>query len=394
MFRDIHTTQPERVSLPSALVLIAAIHLNLFTSLLQAQPIANLDKEEEVYKDLFSQERNFRPHRQNNFLWLASMGQELFIKNQYAESNAYFESAYLSRIDHIMRELQEKTDYYRYDHSLEMVIYFKILNYLNLGLIDDALVECRRMDELFLTLRRNHSVVENDPLIHLAMGLTYEIGQDYDNALISYLRAKGLYERLYKDSFKEIPAQLLNDITNLSRKSTWRNYEIQNFGELVFIWHNGQQPIKNNENTTFRIRSHEGEFLASDAGAIPFEDCIGNWLMPFYKIERPRFYSAKLIGDEGPVDCELLEDETWYFVKTLQDRLHAEGLHEWKRGRDWSTLPSSISYLRVPLHQGTNRFQFVVRGFGGMIKTHEFTCEGNGKINIHVFTSLDSYAGH
>jgi tetratricopeptide (TPR) repeat protein len=335
----------------------------------------------------------FNHEKRNQFLWLAAMGQKMFVERRFAESNSFFESAYLMRIDHISKEINDKTDYYKYDHTLSMVLYFKILNYLNLGQVDEALVECRRLDDLFLTFKHHQDFSEKDPLLHLIVGLTYELDGEYDNALVSYRKAQELYELLYKDSFsKQAPHQLVTDIRKLvDRVELNSKQRDNNFGELIFIWHNGQQPIRINYFEKYRVYYHEGEMKASAELAFPEVDCIGNLLLPFYKIKQPYFFSGILKTEETQLSFDLIEDETWYFVKTLQDRLHTEGIHTWKPGRDWSTLPYSVSYVRVPLHAGVNHFEFVAKGFGGTIKTQSFNCEGNGKRNIRVFTSLDSY---
>lgn len=377
----------------TALCLIIIFFFEFILTSLQAQLVARFGSKGEEYAPLFKREMTFNHEKRNQFLWLAAMGQKMFVGGRFSESNSFFESAYLMRIDHITKEVNDKTDYYKYDHSLAMVLYFKILNYLNLGLADEALVECRRLDDLFLTFKHHQNFAEQDPLLHLMVGLTYEIDGEYDNALISYRRARELYELLYKDSFsKQAPHQLVKDIHKLS-SCVELNSKLNdtNFGEMVFVWHNGQQPARIHDTEKYRVYYHEGDLRASGEQAYPVADCTGNLLLPFYKIKQPYFFSGKLKMDDAPLSFDLIEDETWYFVKSLQDRLHTEGIHTWKPGRDWSTLPYSVSYVRVPLHEGTNHFEFVAKGYGGTTKTFSFDCKGNHKMNVRVFTSLDSY---
>jgi hypothetical protein len=162
-------------------------------------------------------------------------------------------------------------------------------------------------------------------------------------------------------------------------------------GEMIFIWHNGQGPLKLNSSGDFRIKCHDGYLTSNDSTRMPKVDCLGNRLLPFYAIKKPNFWSGILVANGRDFHCELLEDVTWYSVKTLQERLSQNGTHLWRNGEEWNTLPYSINYVRVPLSKGTNNFDFILHGYGGSIESHSFSCEGDGKTYFHLYTTLDSY---
>jgi hypothetical protein len=280
------------------------------------------------------------------------------------------------------------------DHDLFMVLYFKAINYLSLGLADEALVECRRMDQWLHEKNQDHQArkfVARDPLVYMVMGLIYEIGGEFDNSLISYEKAKQLYREQYQGLFnKEIPTQLQRDIDYVSSAAETQRSPLE-YGEMIFVWHNGQSPLKLNAHRNFKVKCSGGDLTANEPAWMPREDYLGNWLLPFYTIKKPNFWSGTLVANGKDFHCELVEDVTWYSVRTLQDRLKQNGTHLWRCGEEWITLPYSINYVRVPLVRGVNYFDFVIHGYGGSVRTHSFSCAGSGKTYFHLFTTLDSY---
>ena len=139
------------------------------------------------------------------------------------------------------------------------------------------------------------------------------------------------------------------------------------------------------------MKCRHGVAVANDPSQMPTEDYLGNKLPPFYRIKSPAFWSGTLTANGKDFTCELLEDATWYAVRTLQTRLSQDGVPVWHRGEDWNTLPYDISYVRVPLSKGVNYFDFLIRGYRGSVKMHSFSLDGTGRTYFKVVTSLDSY---
>jgi hypothetical protein len=390
---NFRTIDSKKVLLTIASSLTAAVCS--FSSSAQVT-VSKLDSTESAYQKEFSDEFHSLWKNRNRFLGLATLGQKFSVEGKFQESNAFLEKAFTLESDYLITHSRKLTECYEDDHDLFMVLYFKTLNYLSLNQPEEALVECRRMDEL---LAQGHSsqgirLVDSDPLVHVIMGLTFEINGEYDNSAISYKRAKSLFEKEYRGSAsKEVPFQLDYDLQKVAALAdqAGKSHRDGSFGELIFIWHNGGAPRKINLDTNFKIKCRGGELFGTNSTLMPGEDFIGNKILPFYKYSNPNFWSGTLVANGHDTKCELLEDATWYSIRALQDRLASDGIHLWHRGEDWSTLPQSIYYVRVPLSKGKNYFDLIIHGYGGAVKTHSFSCEGNGKTYFHFFTSLENH---
>ncbi|MEQ8576280.1 MAG: hypothetical protein RIB63_19595, partial [Fulvivirga sp.] len=59
--------------------------------------------------------------------------------------------------------------------------------------------------------------------------------------------------------------------------------------------------------------------------------------------------------------------------------------------RNWQTLPHDISYGRVPLDEGTNKFKLVTQSHSKDNSSYDFIVDGNaGQTVFQVFSSLES----
>lgn len=92
--------------------------------------------------------------------------------------------------------------------------YYKTLNYLALGEIDEALVECRRLNTELEVLSDKYKDQKNayckDAFAHTLMGIVYQASHDYNNAFIAYRNAVEIFEDPdYQTMFHvEMPKQL------------------------------------------------------------------------------------------------------------------------------------------------------------------------------------------
>jgi hypothetical protein len=390
---NIRTTDFKKPQLSVAVSLaIAMVTISGFAQV----TVSSLDSVGSTYQEEFSRELKSL-WKTSRFLGLAALGQQFSAEGKFEKSNLFLESAYMLESDYLAKHLPRQEECYEDDHDLFMVLYFKALNYLSLSQPAEAFVECRRMDELLAeanATRLGRRLACDDPLIHVTMGLIYEINGEYDNSLISYNRAKTLFEGDYRGSAsKEIPLQLIRDLQKVTEWADQpRRHGSDNpYGELIFIWHNGSSARKANLRRDFKITYRHGKLLGSDSSRMPREDVIGNKILPFFKYSYPNFWEGTLVCNGHDIKCELLEDATWYSIKVLQTRLNLEGTHVWRKGEDWNTLPQSIYYARVPLSKGKNYFDFIIHGYGGSVKDHSFSCEGNGKTYFHLFTSLENH---
>ncbi|MBW2201423.1 MAG: hypothetical protein JRF71_11435 [Deltaproteobacteria bacterium] len=153
------------------------------------------------------------------------------------------------------------------DFEDTLVNLFMALNYAGLGLIEDALVEARQLDnELNLINSRyaddQKNVYSEDAFIRLLMGVLYEAGDEINDAFISYRRAEEVYRTDYQHNYGVHPPQFL--IENLLSAAQALDFdkemltiqqmypsishpdpdEKRNLAEIFIIHYNGLGPEK------------------------------------------------------------------------------------------------------------------------------------------------------
>ncbi len=252
------------------------------------------------------------------------------------------------------------------DHELLLLHYYKVLNYLQLGDTQAALVECKRMNIKLVKYSRqyNEGLLGNkgryhrDAFIHTLMGIIYDADRDYNNAFIAYRNAVNIYREDYLPLFGlDAPEQLQQDLlrtahrmgftSELQRyeKELGRKYNEQktNEGELVFFWNNGLGPIKSEWSLNFALIRGRG-------GAMVFKNDELGWNLPFavssneeyeekglgnlelvrvafpkYVERRAYFTSAQLYSPFGTSrELELAQDINGIAVHSLQQRMFKE----------------------------------------------------------------------
>ncbi len=88
-----------------------------------------------------------------------------------------------------------------------MIHFYQALNYIAINEYEDALVECRRMNEILNALSDNFKTLNNakhysqDAFGHYLMGLIYEALGDINNAFIAYRNAYNIYQNDYSSMY-------------------------------------------------------------------------------------------------------------------------------------------------------------------------------------------------
>lgn len=403
------------------------------------------------------------------FIYYANKGLLLSILGQYTESNANFEKAFLFGEDYRINYLNEAASYFTNpmvtvyrgeDHEHLMVLYFKAINFLKMNKPEEALVECRRLNIRLNQLSDKYISEEKfqrDAFIHTLMGIIYQSIQDYNNAFIAYRNALEVYEDTYGRLFKiEVPQQLKHDLLNtaywIGFNDEFEFYKSK-FGmnaytpqkpeaELVFFWHNGLAPVKQEWSINFVLQRQSDNsvvFVNEQMGlSFPFsvsdknEQEINNLArIEVYRIafpryaERPAYYrSAELQLTDSTYHLQLAEDINQVAFTSLRQRMMLEfskGLlrmatkkateHSMRKEderlgaliglvnamteradtRNWATLPHSIYYARVPLTAGTTPVTFSMSGVDGAPATYSFSYQAvAGQTLFHTFSSLET----
>jgi uncharacterized protein len=196
---------------------------------------------------------------------------------RYKESN---ES--LSRAEQIMDELYTRSiskqtasflindntiPYRGEDFESAMVNLFMALNYVGLGLRDEALVEARKVDNKLNIINSRYSenkknVYKEDAFIRFLMGVLYEADGEDNDAFISYRKAEEIYRTDYQQNYGVSPPVLL--IENLFSSANAIDFqeelkdlqgqysgvtfmtpaEKKEMAEIYFIHYNGLGPEK------------------------------------------------------------------------------------------------------------------------------------------------------
>jgi len=167
------------------------------------------------------------------------------------------------------------------DHEKILFQFYQILNFMNLGELENALVQVRRLNLELGRLNdrykdnkdRTFKFYQRDAFAYVLMGLVYEATDENNNAWIAYKKAIEIYESDYAEFFDmQIPEQLKYDFLRLSNElgfssdlhyweKKWKlQYDPQTMrdGNFVFFWMNGLAPIKEEVALEFIISRGSG----------------------------------------------------------------------------------------------------------------------------------------
>ncbi len=225
----------------------------------------------------------------NRLLYLLNAGALAHYSGRYQESNQHFEEAY-----HLAEDLYTKSisrealarispnvrPYYGEDYEKVMINTFMALNYLQLGELEEARVEARRIDAVLSLLTQKYeseNKYKTDAFSRYLAGIIEELDNDPNDALISYMQAYQAYKDYQKMFSFPVPAQLKRDILRLCRllsfDEKYRYYleefgeeydqrditgNRENTGEIVFIFMTGLAPSKEELNTRFTSVDPDG----------------------------------------------------------------------------------------------------------------------------------------
>ncbi len=401
------------------------------------------------------------------FLYYLNNGLLLSMKGKYEESNKFFEKAYLFGEDFKVNYAAEVASYFTNpmitvyrgeDHEHLLPLYYKAINYLKMSHYEEALVECKRLNIRLQQLSDKYKSpdrFQRDAFIHNLMGIIYQASSDWNNAFIAYRNAYEIYEEDYVPLFGvHAPDQLKKDIlvsawqtgfieehNFFKEKFGWDDFEVvPTEAELVFFWHNGLGPVKDEWSFNFVI-NHSGDNLfifSNEYMPVTFPFSVDDrderrdlsdleaFRVAFPKyVERPVYFTSAIIeANQVEYPIELAEDINKIAFKSLQERMALEfsksllraalkkatehaarkedkgfgallgavnAMTEKTDTRNWQTLPHSISYARVPMKEGTNETTFVLRTHDGVGGKHPFSYEvKKGQTLFHTFSSLES----
>lgn len=324
-------------------------------------------------------------------------------------------SAALQKADRLA-EIQDYTSLSREAGSLllsqEMVQYkgdsfekfyinaYAALNYLELGQLDEALVETRRMNEKYVKVNsEDRKTFEKNVFGKYLSAMIWEANQNWDDAYIAYNEAYKLDPNI---SF--LPADLIRSskrarrqdeyqkwkksFPNMTEKKEWYD---KNYGELVIIYEQGWgprkvqvggqgiyaggynppilQPVYNSvigmKATVSGVGEHDSRQVYDvERAAIETLQHDYAWLAAK---RLGAFATKEIMADQIRQKNELLGSAAWLAMQ-LSERADL---------RQWSTLPQTVQLVRVPLKVGTYNVNLQGTAAGGSLS-------GDGKAFTNV----------
>ena len=300
------------------------------------------------------------------FLYYANQGIVDHLLGNYEESNTWLEEAFLFGEDYRKNYLNFAASYFLNpnlivypgeDHEHLMLLYYKALNYLKLEDYEAALVECRRLNQRLYELGdkyKSEKKYQKDAFIHNLMGIIYDAAGDYNNAFVAYRNSLAIYQNEYAEMFSlDVPEQLKRDLIRTGELAGFPeevdryedefgiNYEpyTPEGGDLVFFWHNGLAPVKDQWSINFVVSSGIGQvFFENEELGLNFPfyyepddydtditDLRGFRIaFPKYVERQPYFDYADLKTGDRFFRMEKAQDINAIAFKTLNERMLEE----------------------------------------------------------------------
>jgi hypothetical protein len=247
------------------------------------------------------------------------------------------------------------------------------MNFLELGKLDDALVEARRINEKYQKYRQDEKQkFELNPFSKYLSALIWEANRDYDDAYIAYQEAYKL-----DPSIPQIGADLIRSAKVARRPDTYKDWKKKfpevkedpdwynkSLGELVIIYQQGWGPRKYAAKNEYRLPAlyptpSETKLtrLTIDGGATVVSHPIYNVQEAAIKTLQEDYgvLIAKRIA--GLATKAVAADQVRQQNKLLGDLTYlALNIADQADLRQWSMLPQTIQLIRVPLKPGDYKF--------------------------------------
>ncbi len=323
---------------------------------------------------------------------LLDYGVALQIANKYPESNQI-----LLRSDKLADELDylsvsrlagslltsEEVSLYKGDTFEKIFINaFLAMNYLQIGNLDDALVETRRMNEKYVKLRgENKKKFELNPFAKYLSALIWEANGDWDDAYIAYKESFELSQNIA--TIKEDLIRSAKKSRRLDDYNEWKkkfpdvienpDWYDKGKGELIIIYQQGWGPRKTYDRSSPRFPTLQPTFNQTEKAELNIQGQKSFISQQIYNVESAAIQTlmddrAALVGKRvgGIVAKEIVADQirqkdellgfiAWIFFYA-SDRADL---------RQWSLLPQTIHIIRVPLKPGQYEYSLKGLDFGG-----------------------------
>lgn len=293
----------------------------------------------------------------------------LFLKaEKLSEMNDYHS---ISRIAGAAILSEEMVQYKGDTFEKTFINAYLAINYLQMGMLDDALVEARRINEKYLKLRgEEKKTYEINPFAKYLSALVWEADQKWDDAYIAY-------NETYKvdPSIPALKEDLLRSAKRAQRESEYKKWKekfpdvpenplwgSKKTGELIVIHLQGWGPRKQTSAESYRFPTLVPIYSETAGLKLSVEG------------EKDPVVTSRLVYDVSSAAIQTLKDDYAALVArriggivakdVLADELSKKDkalgaiawvvMHASDRAdlRQWSTLPETIQVIRKPLAAG------------------------------------------
>lgn len=308
----------------------------------------------------------------NRALFLLNKGTLAWMQQDYVAATNYFNEADLYIEDQrksfgsealAMLTNPMSKPYVPEDFENVMLNFYKALSYLEIGSTEEALVECRRVNEKLYALndkypKKHQNRYSDDAFAHTLMGLIYDSAGDSNNAFIAYRNAFNIYEGNYIKNFNTpAPQQLKEDLLRSAYQTgLTKEYEFyrskfgfdhkrknKNEGDVVLIWLTGLGPVKAEWSINFSAINGSNGYLTmvnnDEDITLPF--FVGDMdrntrnsfsdldfvriAFPKYQERFPHYTNASVwVNDSTAFKLDKGQDINSIAFKTLKDRMVRE----------------------------------------------------------------------
>lgn len=211
--------------------------------------------------------------RKSDLLYLLERGYMLHLAGRWQESNVAFEAA-----ERRFEELYTKSfsrqaislissdlalPYRSTPFEMQLVQYYRAMNYMALGQPDEALVEARKANHILKSYEPgNDSASRQDAFLQYVTGLLYESQAEVNDAIVSFRESARLYETQQEEAGWPPPRWLNEDYFAAAEHLKLSN-------ELDVL-------LQKDSTVATRATAHDGNNLVLffEAGFVPFKEPV------------------------------------------------------------------------------------------------------------------------
>ncbi len=344
----------------------------------------------------------------NELLYLLNKAMLLRMAGKYVESNIAFEQAkvLVDKLEAISVAEQvgaltindNLMAYEGEDYEQIAIHLYAALNYIELGLWDNARVEALQVDERIKRIKekRDGKAVQDAFAAYLS-GLIFEYGGELSDAMIAYRRAYQLYQR----NKQTVPLYLKKDLLRLSQylgldqeydafakkfamTATPTVQQMKQQGEVVVLVHQSLAPIKRTEDIlvqregvplriSFPVYQSRPDYIRQARLLVGDKVAITVIVDDFDKLARLSLETHRAAMMARLVARAVIKRSAANAVKEQGGELagflvDAAGMmSEVADTRSWLTLPKNIHFARLALPEGEYAARLELIGMAGHV---------------------------